>query len=120
GLAASAWPHTAHPVLGGQARCLAERWGAIRPASLDDALRVGSDAALHGAPRAGASPPLAGAPDAGHPGAVSAAVKAAGLLGRGGAYFPAAVKWEGCRAARGAPKYLIANGEEGGPGIFRG
>jgi NADH-quinone oxidoreductase subunit F len=107
GLAASAWPHTAHPVLGGQARCLAERWGAIRPASLDDALRAGSYAAL------------AGALDAGDPGAVSAAVKAAGLLGRGGAYFPAAVKWEGCRAARGAPKYLIANGEEGEPGIFK-
>jgi NADH-quinone oxidoreductase subunit F len=107
GLAASAWPHAAHPVLGGQERCLAERWGTIRPGSLDDALRAGSYAAL------------AGVLDGGDPGAVAAAVKAAGLLGRGGAYFPAAVKWEGCRAARGAPKYLVANGEEGEPGIFK-
>src|SRR5262245_13991090 len=107
GLATTAWPHAAHPVLGGQDRCLAERWGALRPASLDDALLAGSYAAL------------AGALDRGNPGAVTAAVKTAGLLGRGGAYFPAAVKWEGCRAAHGAPKYLVANGEEGEPGIFK-
>ena len=107
GLATSAWPHAAHPVLGGQERVLAERWGALRPELLDDALLAGSYAAL------------ADALDAGDPGAVAATVKAAGLLGRGGAYFPAAVKWEGCRAARRAPKYLVANGEEGEPGIFK-
>jgi NADH:ubiquinone oxidoreductase subunit F (NADH-binding)/NADH:ubiquinone oxidoreductase subunit E len=107
GLETTAWPHAGHPVLGGQERCLAERWGAIRPGSLSDALHAGSYAAL------------AGALDAGDPGAVAATVKAAGLLGRGGAYFPAAVKWDGCRAARGAPKYLVANGEEGEPGIFK-
>ena len=107
GLTATAWPPAAHPVLGGQERVLAERWGALRPASLDDALLAGGYAAL------------AAALDAGDPGAVTAAVKGAGLLGRGGAYFPAAVKWEGCRAARGAPKYLVANGEEGEPGIFK-
>ncbi|MGH7265480.1 MAG: complex I 51 kDa subunit family protein, partial [Candidatus Rokuibacteriota bacterium] len=43
----------------------------------------------------------------------------AGLLGKGGAYFPAAVKWEGCRAAAGTPKYVVVNGEEGEPGIFK-
>jgi NADH:ubiquinone oxidoreductase subunit F (NADH-binding)/NADH:ubiquinone oxidoreductase subunit E len=107
GLVATAWPHAAHPVLGGQERILAERWGAIRPGALDDALLAGSYAVL------------AAALDAGDPAAVTAAVKGAGLLGRGGAYFPAALKWEGCRAARGAPKYLVANGEEGEPGIFK-
>jgi NADH:ubiquinone oxidoreductase subunit F (NADH-binding)/NADH:ubiquinone oxidoreductase subunit E len=107
GLPATAWPPTGHPVLGGQQRLLAERWGAIRPASLDDALLAGGYAAL------------AEALDRGDPAAVTAAVKAADLLGRGGAYFPAAVKWEGCRAARGEPKYLVANGEEGEPGIFK-
>ncbi|HSD29021.1 MAG TPA: NAD(P)H-dependent oxidoreductase subunit E [Vicinamibacteria bacterium] len=106
-LSTTAWPHAAHPVLGGQERILAERWGAIRPGSLDDALCAGSYAAL------------AATLDAGDPGAVATTVKTAGLLGRGGAYFPAAVKWEGCRAARGAPKYLVANGEEGEPGIFK-
>jgi len=50
---------------------------------------------------------------------VIAVVKESGLLGRGGAYFPAALKWEGCRAARGEPKYLVVNAEEGEPGIFK-
>src|SRR5439155_1131684 len=38
---------------------------------------------------------------------------------RGGAYFQTAVKWAACRAAAGAPKYLVVNGEEGEPGIFK-
>jgi len=46
-------------------------------------------------------------------------VRAAGLSGRGGAYFQTAVKWTGCRAAAGAPKYIVMNGEEGEPGIFK-
>jgi len=46
-------------------------------------------------------------------------VRAAGLAGRGGAYFQTAVKWAACRAAAGAPKYLVVNGEEGEPGIFK-
>src|SRR5437899_1395778 len=46
-------------------------------------------------------------------------VRAAGLAGRGGAYFQTAVKWSGCRAAAGSPKYLVVNGEEGEPGIFK-
>ena len=46
-------------------------------------------------------------------------VKASGLLGRGGAFFPTASKWEACRAAAGEPKYVVANGEEGEPGIFK-
>jgi NADH:ubiquinone oxidoreductase subunit F (NADH-binding) len=97
----------AHPTLGDQRRLLSERWGAIAPASLDDALRAGSYATL------------AGILDAGSPLGVIAAVKAAELQGRGGAYFPTAVKWEGCRAATGCPKYLVVNGEEGEPGIFK-
>ena len=46
-------------------------------------------------------------------------VRAAGLAGRGGAYFQTAVKWTACRAAAGTPKYLVVNGEEGEPGIFK-
>src|SRR3989441_4938743 len=46
-------------------------------------------------------------------------VRAAGLAGRGGADFPTAVKGAACRAATGAPKYLVVNGEEGEPGIFK-
>jgi len=45
-------------------------------------------------------------------------VKKAGLRGRGGGGFPAAVKWEGVRRAHGDPKYVIANGDEGDPGAY--
>jgi NADH:ubiquinone oxidoreductase subunit F (NADH-binding)/(2Fe-2S) ferredoxin/Pyruvate/2-oxoacid:ferredoxin oxidoreductase delta subunit len=41
-----------------------------------------------------------------------------GLRGRGGAGFPAGVKWKFCRAAKGEPKYIICNGDEGDPGAF--
>ena len=46
-------------------------------------------------------------------------VKASGLRGRGGAYFPAALKWQGARAVANEPRYLVANCEEGEPGIFK-
>jgi NADH:ubiquinone oxidoreductase subunit F (NADH-binding) len=53
------------------------------------------------------------------PEAVIAQVKASGLRGRGGAYFPAALKWEGARKAAGGPRYLVVNSEEGEPGLFK-
>ena len=46
-------------------------------------------------------------------------VLASGLRGRGGAYFPAALKWRGARAVRNTPRYLVVNCEEGEPGIFK-
>ena len=46
-------------------------------------------------------------------------VLASGLRGRGGAYFPAALKWRGARAVRNMPRYLVVNCEEGEPGIFK-
>jgi len=46
-------------------------------------------------------------------------VKLSGLRGRGGAYFPAALKWEGASKAIGTPKYFVVNAEEGEPGIFK-
>ncbi|NQU09181.1 NAD(P)H-dependent oxidoreductase subunit E, partial [bacterium] len=41
------------------------------------------------------------------------AVTNSGLRGRGGAGFPTGRKWSLARAAAGAPKYLICNGDEG-------
>jgi len=52
------------------------------------------------------------------PDAVISEVKKAGLRGRGGGAFHAAVKWEGVRKAHGDPKYVIANGDEGDPGAY--
>ena len=45
-------------------------------------------------------------------------VNASGLRGRGGAGFPTGKKWELCREARGHPKYIICNADEGDPGAY--
>lgn len=44
-------------------------------------------------------------------------VKASGLLGRGGAGFPAGMKWSFLAPAR--PAYLVVNGDESEPGTFK-
>ena len=90
-----------------QRRVLLERCGVTDPGDIADALRHGAYAAF------------AQALSEGKPERVIEEVRAAGLAGRGGAYFQTAVKWAGCRAARGAPKYIVVNGEEGEPGIFK-
>jgi NADH-quinone oxidoreductase subunit F len=53
------------------------------------------------------------------PQGVLAEVKAAGLLGRGGAAFPTGVKWEGAANAPGQPKYIVCNADESEPGTFK-
>ncbi|MEP7215640.1 MAG: NADH-ubiquinone oxidoreductase-F iron-sulfur binding region domain-containing protein [Anaerolineaceae bacterium] len=45
-------------------------------------------------------------------------IEAAGLRGRGGAYFPVATKWRGAIAQR-RPIALVVNAEEGEPGVFK-
>ncbi len=45
-------------------------------------------------------------------------VKESGIRGRGGAGFPAGVKWGFARKAEGDRKYLICNADEGDPGAF--
>jgi NADH:ubiquinone oxidoreductase subunit F (NADH-binding)/NADH:ubiquinone oxidoreductase subunit E len=47
-----------------------------------------------------------------------AEVKAAEVRGRGGAGFPAGVKWEFARASEGEEKFIVANGDEGDPGSY--
>jgi len=44
-------------------------------------------------------------------------VKASRLRGRGGAGFPAGIKWEACSKAAGDKKYIVCNGSEGDPEI---
>ncbi len=41
-----------------------------------------------------------------------------GLRGRGGAGFPTGKKWQFARNAKGSPKYIICNADEGDPGAF--
>jgi NADH-quinone oxidoreductase subunit F len=45
-------------------------------------------------------------------------VETAGLRGRGGGGFATARKWRSCREAKGLPKYVVCNGDEGDPGAF--
>ncbi len=52
------------------------------------------------------------------PSAVHAEVRAASLLGRGGAGFPAGVKWGFC-PPNVWPRYLVVNGDESEPGTYK-
>ncbi len=45
-------------------------------------------------------------------------VKKSNLRGRGGAGFPAGIKWQGSRNAPEPIKYVIVNADEGDPGAF--
>ena len=52
------------------------------------------------------------------PEAVRELVTGAGLTGRGGAYFPAGVKWNFLAGAPPGERYLICNADEGDPGAW--
>jgi NADH-quinone oxidoreductase subunit F len=52
------------------------------------------------------------------PGEVHEEVKAATVLGRGGAGFPAGTKW-GLMPAQKYPRYLVVNGDESEPGTYK-
>jgi NADH-quinone oxidoreductase subunit F len=52
------------------------------------------------------------------PAAVADEVKAASLLGRGGAGFPAGTKWGFCPPGVW-PRYLVVNGDESEPGTYK-
>jgi len=80
-----------------QRRILMERCGVADPYDIADALR-------HGAYET-----LARVLEDGRPEAVIDEVRAAGLTGRGGAYFQTALKWSACRAAAGATIVLATS-----------
>ncbi|MEI6413219.1 MAG: NADH-quinone oxidoreductase subunit NuoF [Pseudomonadota bacterium] len=50
---------------------------------------------------------------------VTKEVVASGILGHGGAAFPAGRKWSGVKLNDGQPHYLCANADEGEPGTFK-
>jgi len=88
-----------------QTRLTFARCGITDPQSLDDYRAHGG---LAGLEKALAMPPLA----------VVEAIKMSGLRGRGGAGFPAGIKWDTVRAATGATKYVVCNADEGDSGTF--
>ena len=94
------------PFLGKQCRIALDSAGAISATDIDEYVSNGGYSGL--------ARTLEMSPEA-----VIDEVKESGLRGRGGAYFPAALKWEGARKVDKSPKYLVVNSEEGEPGIFK-
>jgi NADH-quinone oxidoreductase subunit F len=92
--------------VGGDIRILTSNCGQRHPTSLADYQARGGYAGLKKA--------LSMTPHG-----VLAEVKAAGLVGRGGAAFPTGVKWEGAANASGQPKYIVCNADESEPGTFK-
>jgi len=80
--------------------------GQIDPTSIDDYLAIGGYSALAKA-LAGMKPE----------GVVEEIIKA-NLRGRGGGGFPTGWKWDSTRKAKGEPKYVICNADEGDPGAY--
>ena len=90
----------------GQRRLLLSQCGHVDPSSVDEYFIGGGYRSLG---HALARPPQD----------VIDLVLEAGLLGRGGAYFPAARKWHGVRSSGAPQRYLVVNAEEGEPGVFK-
>ncbi|MEI6125248.1 MAG: NADH-quinone oxidoreductase subunit NuoF [Pseudomonadota bacterium] len=80
--------------------------GEIDPASLEDYLAIDGYSAL------------AKALHAMKPDGVIQEVIKANLRGRGGGGFPTGWKWDATRKAKGDPKYVICNADEGDPGAY--
>ena len=80
--------------------------GLIDPTDIEDYIKAGGYTAL--------SKVLNGVT----PEQIIAHVECSGLRGRGGGGFPTGRKWRSCREAKGSPKYVICNGDEGDPGAF--
>jgi NADH-quinone oxidoreductase subunit F len=85
---------------------LLRRAGVIDPTSLDDYRAHGGYEALRRAVELG-------------PDGVIRELKDAKLLGRGGAAFPAGVKWEAVAKQTVRPHYFICNADESEPGTFK-
>ncbi|MBA2918876.1 formate dehydrogenase [Sphingomonas sp. MAH-20] len=94
-----------HPFIRRQTRLTFARAGRTRPLSLDDYAATGGWAGLEQARAIG-------------PEAIVQQVTTSGLRGRGGAGFPAGIKWETARRAAGPRKYIVCNADEGDSGTF--
>lgn len=89
-----------------QKRVVLENCGRINPRRIEDAIGRGAYASVIEAICEKT------------PEEVIEGVIAAGLRGRGGAGFPAGLKWKFARQSPGDEKYLICNADEGDPGAF--
>ena len=93
------------PYLARQERLTFARVGLADPLSTQDYLALGGLAGLRRALET-------------DPAAIVAEVAASGLRGRGGAAFPAGIKWKTAGEAPGPRKYVVCNADEGDSGTF--
>ncbi|WMN18151.1 NADH-ubiquinone oxidoreductase-F iron-sulfur binding region domain-containing protein [Pseudomonas piscis] len=93
------------PYLKSQQRLLFARAGITRPLSLEDYRAHGGFAGLERAIALGGEQTVA-------------AVLDSGLRGRGGAAFPAGIKWRTVRETSAQQKYVVCNADEGDSGTF--
>jgi NADH-quinone oxidoreductase subunit F len=98
--------HSPAGEVGGDLRLLTANCGKGRATSLVEYIAAGGFQGLKKA--------LGISPDA-----VIAEIKASGLVGRGGAAFPAGLKLEGAARAGSQPKYVVCNADESEPGTFK-
>ncbi|MBX3553492.1 MAG: NAD(P)H-dependent oxidoreductase subunit E [Pseudolabrys sp.] len=105
-LAAEAPPVMAVPQAGQDGLMLLKRVGRVDPDSIDDYLATDGYAGLRRAFEI-------------QPGQVISEVKDSRLMGRGGAAFPAGIKWESTAKQPATPRYLVCNADESEPGTFK-
>jgi NADH-quinone oxidoreductase subunit F len=94
------------PQQGDPGLVLLRRVGVVDPGSVDDYRATGGYRALRRAAALGAAGVLREVIDS-------------GLLGRGGAAFPAGRKWSAVAAQPVRPKYVVVNADESEPGTFK-
>ena len=101
-----AGPEVQLPQQGDASLVLLARTGVVDPASIDDYASHGGWEALSKAIEIGAD-------------GVLRELDESGLVGRGGAAFPAARKWRAVASQPARPRYVVANADESEPGTFK-
>lgn len=100
-------PVNKHPWFARQHRILFEHCGFIDPTNIEEYIAQGGYSALMKALFEMT------------PEDVIEEMKVANVRGRGGAGFPAGIKWESARKARNEPKYVAVNSHEGEPNVYK-
>jgi NADH:ubiquinone oxidoreductase subunit F (NADH-binding) len=100
-------PLNTHPFYKYQERIVLQDVGVIDPDSIEEAIARGAYMGLYRALFELSAEE------------VIAEVTTANVRGRGGAGFPAGIKWESGRKARVTPKFVTCNSHEGEPNVFK-
>lgn len=100
-------PLSEHPYFGRQRRILLAEAGVIDPESIEDYIAAGGYQALYKALTSMS------------PEQIIEEVQTSNVRGRGGAGFPAGIKWAGGRDTQAWPKYVVVNAHEGEPNVYK-